>query len=192
MITNIEQLDFSQTYSYADYLKWRFEESVELIKGKVVRMPPSPSASHQRVSFNLTIEFGNYLKGRSCKAFAAPFDVRLIKREDDAQVKTVVQPDLCIICDTAKIDEKGCHGAPDLIIEILSPSTSKKDVKDKYDLYQEAGVREYWVVDPTDKLVDVFILKEGKYALVKKYVSDDMVPVNILEGFAVDLKEIFE
>jgi Uma2 family endonuclease len=192
MITSIDQLDLTKTYSYADYLKWRFEESVELIKGKVIRMSPAPTTSHQRVSLNLTLEFGNYLKGSSCSVFASPFDVRLIRKEDDTQIKTVVQPDLCIICDAQKIDEKGCYGAPDLIVEILSPATSKKDVKDKYELYQEAGVLEYWVIDPIAKLVDVFFLKEEKYTLVKKYVSDEMVPVHILPGFSVDLKEVFE
>jgi len=191
VITHIDQLDPNKTYSYADYLKWQIDEYVELIKGKVFKMSPSPSASHQRVSRNLSLELGIFLKGKTCQMFVAPFDVRLKRTEDD-QIYTVVQPDLCVICDPSKIDEKGCFGAPDLIVEIISPATSRKDVKDKFELYQEVGVTEYWVVEPLDKLVDVFILKEGKYALVKKYVFDDLVPVNILPGFSVDMKEVFE
>ena len=191
MITSLDQLDLEKTYTYADYLKWEFDEYVELIRGKIVRMSPAPSSSHQRVSVNVTSEIHSFLKGKPCKVFSAPFDVRLSRLQSDAQTITVVQPDVCIICDLTKIDEKGCHGAPDLIVEILSPYTSKKDVRDKFDLYEEAGVLEYWVIEPLDKIVDVFILKEGKYALVRKYVSDDLVPVNIFPGFSLDMKEIF-
>lgn len=192
MITSIDQLDLNKTYSYADYLKWQFDECVELIRGKIVRMSPAPSSYHQTVSLNLSLVLGNYLKRQNCKLFVAPFDVRLIRVENDTEVKTVVQPDLCIICDTTKIDERGCLGAPNLIIEILSPATSKKDVRDKFDLYEEAGVKEYWIVSPTDHIVDVFILKDSKYVFVKKYAENDLVPVNIFDNFSIDLKDIFE
>ena len=191
MITSLDQLDLDKTYTYADYLKWQFDEYVELIRGKIVKMSPTPSSSHQSVNGNLHGEIYKYLKGKSCKVFSSPFDVRLSRWQSDAQTITVVQPDICIICDLTKIDEKGCHGAPDLIVEILSPHTSKKDVRDKFDLYEEAGVLEYRVIEPLDKIVDVFILKNGKYALVRKYVCDDLVPVNIFPGFSLDMKEIF-
>ncbi len=110
---------------------------------------------------------------------------------NDNEITTVVQPDLCIICDPSIRDERGCNGAPDLIIEILSPSTSKKDVKNKFEIYEESGVKEYWIVDPIEELVDVFVLKDNKYQLVKKYVNDDKVPMNIFPGFEIDLVDIF-
>ncbi len=192
MITSLDQLDLNKTYSYADYLKWQFDEYVELIRGKIVRMSPAPSSYHQDISGKLHGEFYTFLKNKKCKLYSAPFDVRLNRKQNDSEIQTVVQPDLCVICDTTKIDARGCLGAPDLIIEILSPATSRKDVRDKFDLYQEAGVLEYWIVAPIDHIVDVFILKEGKYVLVKKYAGDDLVPVSIFEGFSIDLKDIFE
>jgi Uma2 family endonuclease len=192
MITSLEQLDLNKTYTYADYLKWQFDECVELIRGKIVRMSPAPSSYHQTVSLNLSLVLGNYLKRQNCKLFVAPFDVRLVRKQNDSEIQTVVQPDLCVICDTTKIDGRGCLGAPDLIIEILSPATSQKDVHDKFDLYEEAGVKEYWIVSPTDHIVDVFLLTEGKYVFVKKYAGNDLVPVNIFESFSIDLKDIFE
>lgn len=192
MITSLDQLDLNKTYSYADYLKWQMDEYVELIRGKIVRMSPAPSSTHQDVSLNLALAIGNYLKRQKCKLYVAPFDVRLTRKQNDTDIQTVVQPDLCVICDVSKIDERGCFGAPDFIIEILSPATSKKDVRDKFDLYEEAGVLEYWIVEPLDKLVDVFVLKNNKYELVRKYVANDLVPVNIFPDFSIDLKDIFE
>ena len=191
MITSLDQLDLNKTYTYADYLKWQIDEYVELIRGKIVRMSPAPSTTHQTVSGNLHGELYNYLKGKPCKVFAAPFDVRLNRIQNDTQVTTVVQPDICVICDLSKIDERGCHGAPEFIIEILSPATSRKDVRDKFELYEEAGVLEYWIIEPLDKMVDVFVLKDGKYALIRKYVSDDLVPVNIFPGYLMDMKAVF-
>ena len=192
MITSIDQLDLDKTYTYADYLKWQSDEYVELIRGKIVRMSPAPNTFHQRVCGRLHGKLFNYLSEKSCEVFMAPFDVRLKKIENEYQTITVVQPDLCIICDPSKIDEKGCHGAPELIIEILSPSTSTKDVRDKFELYEEAGVLEYWIVDPLNLLVDVFSLSEGKFNPIKKYTSLENVPVNIFPGFSIDLKDIFK
>ncbi|MBC7389147.1 MAG: Uma2 family endonuclease [Opitutaceae bacterium] len=192
MITSLDQLDLDKTYTYADYLKWQIDEYVELIRGKIVRMSPAPNTSHQTISLNIAGEFYSYLKSKSCNAFIAPFDVRLKRTENDEETITVVQPDICIICDPSKLDEKGCHGAPELIIEILSPSTRKKDIKDKFELYQEAGVLEYWIVSAIEQIIDVFILKDGKYVLLQKYVSDELVPVSIFPGFSIDLKDIFK
>lgn len=111
---------------------------------------------------------------------------------NDAEVTTVVQPDICIICDQSKRDERGCNGAPDLIIEILSPATSRKDVRDKFDLYEESGVLEYWIVDPIDELVDVFVLQNDKYQLTKKHVADEIVESRTIQGLIIDLKDIFK
>ena len=192
MITSIEQLSPDKTYTYADYLTWQFDTMVELIRGKIVKMSPAPSDRHQVLSGNLHFEIAKFLKKQPCKVFSAPYDVRLTRNLNDQEITTVVQPDICIICDPSKRDERGCNGAPDLIIEILSPVTAKKDVRDKFELYEEAGVLEYWIVDPLENLLDVFILKNYKYQLVKKYVCDDLVPVNILPELVIDLAEIFE
>ncbi|MBC7391423.1 MAG: Uma2 family endonuclease, partial [Opitutaceae bacterium] len=170
MITDINQLDLSKTYTYADYLTWQFDGMVELIKGKIFNMSPAPGSYHQRVSGNIFKDFAVFLNKKPCKVFIAPFDVRLSMFRNDQEILTVVQPDICVICDLSKIDEKGCNGTPDLMIEILSPSTKKKDVQDKFQLYEESGVQEYWIVYPLEKLVDVFLLEDNKYRLVKKYV----------------------
>ncbi|WP_324682450.1 Uma2 family endonuclease [Bibersteinia trehalosi] len=134
-ITDLKQLDPKESYTYADYLKWKFKESVELIKGKIMEMPPAPTRFHQRISMKLTSEFLNVFDNHQCQLYAAPFDVRF--PDKDGKIKTVVQPDLCVICDQNKLDERGCLGAPDLVVEILSPGNTKKEMKDKYELYQD-------------------------------------------------------
>ena len=192
MITSLSQLDLSKTYTYADYLTWQLDEFVELIKGKIVTMSPAPGTYHQNISGNLYGELYQYLKKKKCKVFSAPFDVRLIRNNNDHEIKTVVQPDICIVCDPSILDDKGCNGAPDMIIEILSPNTRKKDVNEKFELYEESGVREYWIVGPLDQVVDVFLLENGKYRLLKKYSREESVKVNVLEDLVIDLKEIFE
>ena len=159
-MTNIDDLDLNGTYTYADYMKWAFDETIEIIKGKVFRMFPAPNLRHQRVSMKLTIEFGSYFKKHPHNLFAAPFDVRLtpLKKDKDNKIYTVVQPDLCVVCDDDKLDEHGCVGSPDLIIEILSPGNTRKEMKDKFEVYQENGVREYWLVEPNDRAVFVYVL----------------------------------
>ncbi len=192
MITDISTLDLQKTYTYSDYLKWQFKERVELIKGKIFRMSPAPSTIHQRTSNLLATQITWFLKGKHCELFSAPFDVRLPNGKDINSTYTVVQPDICIICDKSKLDEKGCAGAPDMIIEILSPKTAKNDIKDKFQLYEENGVREYWIVSPENKVVDVFLLKvDQKYHLIGKFADDDTVKVNIFNGFEINLSEIF-
>jgi len=191
-ITDISQLDLTKQYTYADYLTWWFDERVELIRGYVRKMSPAPLDRHQRVIGNVYNDIKNFIRRKKCQVRFAPYDVRLTRNIDDKKVVTVVQPDICIICNTDLIDEKGCNGAPDMIAEILSPGNAKHDVKTKFELYQEAGVKEYWLVDTTEKLVDVFILENGTYRLVKKYVEDDIVPLNTLEGLNIDLKDIFD
>ena len=192
MITNIAQLDRKATYSYADYLTWRLEDMVELIKGKVFLTSPAPAERHQKISTRLTIEIGLQLKGQLCDLYAAPFDVRLIKTSSqDADIYTVVQPDLCVICDESKIDEKGCIGSPDWIIEILSPASSKKDLNEKYNLYEENGVKEYWVVFPDSNVINQYVLLNGKYDFINTFGRYDVLTPAIFPNLKVELKEIF-
>jgi IMP dehydrogenase/GMP reductase/Uma2 family endonuclease len=160
-ITNINQLDPNGTYTYADYLVWKFKERVELLRGRVLKMSPASASSHQKIAGNLYFSLRKYFQNSNCELFFAPFDVRLPKK--NGEILSVVQPDLCVICDLSKLDEKGCLGAPDLVVEILSPGNSKKEMKLKYDLYQENGVKEYWVVIPDQRYVQIFVLEEGNY-----------------------------
>ena len=145
-----EPSDSFAGYSYADYLKWDFEEIVELIKGKVFKKAAAPNRKHQGISRDLTLIFGNFLKGHKCKVYAAPFDVRLSKDPDFKKIDSVIQPDISVICDPSKLDDKGCFGAPDLIVEILSPSNSRVELQNKFELYEEFGVREYWIIHPVE------------------------------------------
>lgn len=190
---DILKLDTSKTYTYADYLTWRFKERVELIKGKVFQMSPAPRRIHQKISLRFTLSIGNQLGKSSCELYEAPFDVRLVRETDsNEKIVNVVQPDLCVVCDLNKLDEMGCLGAPNLIIEILSPSSSKKDAQFKFDLYQEFGVREYWLVHTTDLLVDVFDLQKDQFELRKIYAVQDKIESSSVSGLIVDLKEVFE
>ena len=195
MITDIDQLDFSKQYTYADYLTWRFDERVELIRGWISRMSPAPLVSHQRILMRLSLPIGNYLINKKCELFVAPFDVRLTNKRKSAinkSITSVVQPDLSIICDLDKLDTKGCVGAPDWIIEILSPGNTKKEMKEKFSLYEENGVKEYWVVYPEYLMVQVFDLTNDKFVWRSNYVKEDLIPVGIFEGFAIDSDLIFK
>lgn len=191
IINKVEELDMSAKYSYADYLKWKFEERVEIIKGKIFQLS-APRRKHQSISAEISFQISDYLRNSKCKLYYAPFDVRLPISTDDKKTFTVVQPDICVICNPEILDEKGCNGAPDLIVEILSPSTSEKDTTIKFDLYEEVGVIEYWIVYPDYNLVEVFVLDDkGKYRHIRKYAAKQKVPVNILEGLEIDLEKVF-
>ena len=179
-------------YSYADYLKWDFEEIVELIKGKVFKKAAAPNRKHQEVSMNLSRTLGSFLKGQKCKVYAAPFDVRFGRNPEDKNVDSVVQPDISVICDSSKLDDKGCFGAPDLIVEILSPSNSRVQLHNKFDLYQEFGVREYWIVHPVECSLLIYTLVGGKYQSSKLFTSGDKIISTVLLGFELDLEEVFE
>lgn len=196
MIHDISVLDFSKMYTYADYLTWQVCERLELIKGHIFKMSPAPMRYHQELSGALYREFSSYLKKKPCKVFSAPFDVRLPKTKDeqcDDQIYTVVQPDIVVVCDKTKLDRKGCLGAPDLIVEVLSPSTAAKDVKDKFEMYETSGVREYWIVHPEEAILQVFRLDDHqKYQLVRIYTREDVINVGIFEDFSIDLRDIFE
>ncbi len=206
IITDINQLDLEKRYSYSDYLLWQFEERIELLKGRIQKMSPAPNIKHQRVSTTLQGELYNCIKKTNCHLFSAPFDVRLPISEDlniskkyknkakklsDGKMMTVVQPDICVICDEEKLDERGCVGAPDLIIEILSPGNTQREMKDKFEIYQEAGVREYWMVEPNDEFVLVYTLQKGKYIGSKPFTIGEKIQSQVLEGFELDVNEVF-
>lgn len=189
----VEEPSANYGYTYADYLKWKFEERLELFKGRIFKLS-APNRFHQEVSRNLLLHFGNYLQKKQCKVFAAPFDVRLPvqNRKKDNEITTVVQPDLCVICDPSKLDERGCCGAPDLVVEILSPGNSQKEVRLKFELYEEAGVKEYWVINPTEQNIVVYKLVERKFISERMYAPCDILPSYAIEGLQIDVSEIFE
>jgi Uma2 family endonuclease len=193
MITDINQLDLNNVYTYADYLSWKFSERVELIKGKIFKMSPAPSVIHQQVSSNLLGEIRNHIKESPCQVFHAPFDVRLpIKPKNHEQVDTVVQPDITVICDKSKLDAKGCNGAPDLVVEIISPSSANIDLHEKYDQYEEAGVKEYWVVFPGEGSITQFVLdSNGKYQAKRPYTFIDNIESVAIPGLVIKLDDIF-
>lgn len=197
-ITSLSQLDKNGTYSYSDYLQWQFEELVELIKGKVFPMSASMSR-HQRIVGNLYSSFHHYLRRKKCQVFIAPFDVRLPTYDANGELmpdtKTVVQPDICVICDPTKIDERGCKGVPDMVIEVLSPSTAKKDLNEKFNLYEEVGVGEYWIVFPEAKTISIYLLEDEKYTLLGHFghlQQPGPLQVRTLPELEVDLEDVFE
>jgi Uma2 family endonuclease len=190
-------LDINKRYTYSDYLTWLDNESRELIHGVIKKMSPAPRLQHAQVSYNIAWHLGAIIKKNKskCKVFTAPFDVRFPKQGEtaDDKIDTVVQPDICVICDLLKLDERGCCGAPDMIVEILSPSTIKKDVTDKFALYEEAGVKEYWLVQPKDKAITVFLLQQnGKYDEGAVYEDEGKIFVAVFDNLPIDLKDIFE
>lgn len=192
-VLHFSDLDLKGSYTYADYLTWKFDEMVEIIKGRIFKLSQAPNSFHQCISMNISGILKVKLKGTRCKAFAAPTDVRLITRSSrDEDIVTVVQPDLFVVCDPAKMDERGCLGSPDFIIEILSPSTSAKDLNEKYHLYEEAGVTEYWVIGPGERFVECFVLENGIYKKSGVYGEGSVVPVHTIPGLEMNATDIFE
>jgi Uma2 family endonuclease len=180
MITKLKQLDLNKSYTYADYLTWQFDEMVELVKGKIMKMSPAPKRIHQGVAGKLFMTLGGYFYSKPCEVYIAPFDVRLSRSKNNNLITTVVQPDLSVICDTAKLDDNGCLGAPDFIIEVLSKSTFKYDYTDKFALYEENKVKEYWLADPGQKFIDCYILKRGKYERTALIEEPGQIATSIL------------
>ena len=183
----------NRRYTYADLLSWDDGVRYELYDGVPVALA-SPSFDHQRISMELSRQLANYLVDKPCQIFAAPFDVRLFEEKDDDphNVDKVCQPDLMIVCDPEKIDQRGIRGAPDLVVEILSDSTRRNDQLVKYRMYQKAGVREYWVVDPRTRVLLVHTLEEdGQYGSPYVYCPSDTVPMTIAEDCSVDLSSVF-
>jgi Uma2 family endonuclease len=197
-ITQLSQLDLSASYSYADYLTWQLNEAVELIKGKIQLMSPAPNVKHQKLSIILSSRLFNYFEGKPCQVFSAPFDVRLYDRKKsllaNKDITTVVQPDICVICDCGKLDEQGCNGAPDWIIEILSKGNSKKEVKIKHALYAESGVKEYWLVYPYEEVVSQFVQNDEnrQYQLTNNYAGDDVARPTLFPDLTIDLVKLFK
>ena len=181
-----------ERYTYADYLGWDENERIELIYGAPVMMAP-PSRRHQEILTELTRQLANFLEGKKCRVYPAPFGVRLFERADDSpeDVDTVVEPDIVVVCDHSKLDDQGCKGAPDMVIEILSPSTQRHDRLTKLNLYQRAGVGEYWIVNPEDRTVQVMVLENGLYRVTDVGTAQDVVKVNSLEGCYLELGKVF-
>jgi Uma2 family endonuclease len=194
-VTDISQLNPGQTYSYADYLNWRFTEYVELIKGKIFRKMSAPTSEHQQIVSNLHGVIWSHLRRQPCQVYPSPFDVRLLRStgNGDAQIKTVVQPDLSVICDLSKIDKRGCLGAPDWIIEIVSPSSIVLDTRTKFDLYAENGVREYWIAFPGEQAITAYYLAaDGQYEPSGTYVEPGPMPSHTLPELVIEWADIFE
>jgi len=183
----IRKYDEDKRFTYADYESWDDDNRYELIDG-IAYMMSAPTTEHQSILGELYLQLATWLKGKSCKVFLSPYDVCLNGLGDDDD--TVVQPDIIVICDESKIDKKRCNGAPDMVIEILSPSTSKRDLFVKLEKYKKAGVREYLIVDPDAKTVNVHLLENGRY-IVNSYKSDETIAVNVLNGCAITLSDVF-
>jgi Uma2 family endonuclease len=176
-------------FTYGDYVQWTGDERWELYEGKAVLMSPGPAREHQELLMDLAVQVGSHLRDHACKVYVAPFDVRFPESDEpDAEVATVLQPDLLVVCDPAKLDDAGCRGAPDWVVEIASPSTVSRDRVIKRDLYEKHGVKEYWLVDPTDGAVLVYRLDSTKHRFDQGTVSQRpaTTPVGVLPGLAID------
>jgi Uma2 family endonuclease len=180
-------LKLPTTFTYADYCHWPEDERWELIHGEAYAMT-APLRIHQKFISELDRQIGNYLQGKPCEVYVAPFDVRLPKgKEADGRVDNVVQPDISVICDKSKLDAKGCRGAPDWIIEILSPSTALRDMDAKRNLYQTHGVREYWIIQPSERWGMIYLPDaEGRYGLPRMFALGQPTPVAVFPDLAID------
>lgn len=180
-------------YTFADCLAWDENERIEIIDGEVFMMA-TPSRIHQKISGELFRQLANYLEGKKCEVYPAPFAVRLFERDGDRpeDADTVVEPDISVVCGRSKLDRYGCKGAPDLIVEILSPSSLRHDRLVKLNLYQRAGVREYWIVDPENRSVMVFLPdRSGFFKLCEDYGREDVAKVSVLDGCFIELSKVF-
>ena len=179
-------------YTFADVLTWEENERIEIVNGEPFMMAP-PTTAHQIISGEIFRQLANYLEGKKCRAIPAPFAVRLFEEAGDRpeDVDTIVEPDISIVCDHSKLDKHGCKGAPDMVVEILSPSTRRHDRLVKLGLYQRAGVREYWIVDPENKAVQVLTLTDGLLLPHEDYGQDDVAKVNVLDGCFIELGKVF-
>jgi Uma2 family endonuclease len=177
----------TEHYSYADYATWPDDVRYELINGEAYAMAPAPTRTHQLLVGELFSQVYNALRGKPCQPFVAPFDVRLPRADEaDDRVDTVVQPDVLVVCDPAKVDERGVRGAPDWVAEVISPSSAAHDQITKRDLYERAGVQEYWLLHPTDRLVTVYRLEGGRYGRPEISEMKGDLAIGVLEGVSVD------
>ena len=191
--SEVKEPDLAGTYTASDYLSWTFDGLMELIRGKIHKMSPAPASNHQRLVGRLHANLYSRLTGKTCEVWLSPFDVYLVKPgEDYRETGNIVEPDLCVICDPGKVREFGCVGSPDFIIEILSPSTAKKDAGSKLRLYEEYGVKEYWMISYIEKLVFVNVLNaEGTYITEKPKTVEDTISPKAFPGIKVDLASLF-
>ena len=180
-------------YSYADYLTWPDDARYELIDGEAFLMAPAPLIEQQEVAGDVYHQLRNQLDGKPCRPYIAPVDVRLPRADEaDAAIDTVVQPDVLVVCDPAKIDRRGVRGAPDWLLEVLSPSTAAHDQIAKRRTYERAGVREYWLVHPSDRTLTVYVLENGQYGRPDIYELKDETPIGVLPGVAIAWDALIE
>jgi len=188
----LANLDLNKVYTYADYYKWKFDERVELIKGYIFKMSPGPNRLHQEISGGISYQLQKFLEHSPCKIYMAPFDVRFPRKSKaDKDIITVLQPDICVVCDRSKLDDRGCIGAPDIVVEVLSPSNNKKELKNKYEIYEEAGVKEYWIVWPYEQTMIVYTLTDGKFVSSPVISGGDILTSSVLPGFSLNISELF-
>ena len=194
-VKHLSDLDLTKRYTYADYLLWQFSERVELIKGFIRKMSPAPNRRHQEVSHRINRYLDNYLYNKPCGLYYAPFDVRLLdskKSKENNKIYTVVQPDLCVVCDLEKLDDKGCIGAPDLVIEILSPGNSKREMGEKFSLYEENKIKEYWIVEPTEQNILIYTLQNEKYVGLKPCIEGEIITSPLFPELDFMIDNIFK
>jgi len=193
-LSQVCEPDCTGFYSYADYFKLRLDDSVELIGGRVFRMSPAPSLTHQRWCGLIFAKLHNYLNNKEAEVFISPFDVRLPHLSSgDADIVTVVRPDICVVCDLEKLDERGCVGTPDIVVEVLSNGNNWRELIDKYKVYEDAGVKEYWIVNPKRRHLFVYVLNErGKFqsAGVNMYTGGSLS--TLFPDFNLDPEELLK
>lgn len=187
-------MEYGATYTYADYLTWTVQDRFEILKGRLFKMSPAPSRYHQESSGELHYIMMDFFRGKSCKVYSAPFDVRLPRKGStkDEDIITVFQPDLCVVCDMGKLDSRGCIGAPDLVVEILSPGNSKKEMREKFEIYEEAGIKEYWMVNYQEKTILTYVLKNGKYIGLKPLTEGETMKSTLFPELQFEVAQIFE
>jgi Uma2 family endonuclease len=190
MADALEKYPDNRNWTYADYKAWELKprERYEIIYGEAYAMA-APNTAHQGMLTELVRQIANFLTGKPCKVFPAAFDVRLFYKEDESD-DTVVQPDITVICDAKKIGPEGCRGAPDLVVEILSPSNTAIEMQRKFDLYRDAGVREYWVLNKEHKTLTVYLF-DGEKFISRTYGEKDKAPVSVLNGLSIELAPVF-
>ncbi len=180
-------------YSYADYLTWPMDLVAELIQGRLFKKAAAaPNRIHQRVSLKLSVKLYQFLEGKTCQVYEAPFDVRFPKdSKEDHRIFDVVQPDICVVCDPSILDQRGCIGSPDLIVEILSPGNSKLELKQKFDLYESREVKEYWIIQPEHQTMTIYTWVNGTYLPSRLFTTGDVIESQVVKGFKLDLEEFF-